>query len=269
MWQLFVVVMMTLVYYAVQDWLCRARLSVLWTLFLFAPLVLTPYWFTENSFDNIAWVKTYSIMFCLCWGGLLRFTALGDKPWMRRSIPLLLAANILEALILEIQGTGIAHVLNALAGLLLIATLPFSVRHTHIDRTCRHQTMIFNAPLAWICGYSLWNWTFVYLNYPALTGHHTAVLSAALLVASIDPQRWLQARASTLGVNLFLMATSYSGTLAVSNATTWFNESIALASSSIALSWTIVHAFSMLRTQPVIAYSFATNDPLSGQSVVV
>jgi hypothetical protein len=253
MWQLLVLVLMTLMYYVVQDWLSRARLPVLWTLFFLVPLALSPYWFTVNSFDLFAWVKIYSVMFCVCWAGWLRFTALGDKPWLRRSIPLLLVANILEALILEVQGHGIAHILNALAGMLLIATVPLSMRDTHIDRGSRHQTLRFNAPLTWICGYSVWNWTFVYLNYPELTGHHTAVLSAALIVACIDPQRWLQARAATLGVNLLLMATSYSGTLTVSNATTWFDESIAIAAASIALAWMTVHALSMLKPKPVVA----------------
>jgi hypothetical protein len=252
MWQLFVVVLMTLVYYVVQDWLGRARLPVLWTLFFLVPLALTPYWFQENSFDLFAWVKIYSVMFCVCWAGWLRFTALGDKPWLRRSIPLLLVANILEALILDVQGQGAAHNLNALAGMLLIATVPLSIGSAHIDRGNRHQTLRFNAPLAWICGYSVWNWTFVYLNYPALTGHHTAVLSAALIVALIDPQRWLQARAATLGMNLILFATSYSGTLTVSDATTWFDESIAITAASIALAVMAVHALSMIKTQPVI-----------------
>jgi hypothetical protein len=253
MWQLFVVVVMTLVYYVVQDWLGRARLPVLWTLFLLVPLALTPYWFKVNNFDLFAWVKIYSVMFCVCWAAWLRYTAMGDKPWLRRSIPLLLVANILEALILDVQGHGIAHILNALAGMLLIATMPLSIRDTQIDRGSRHQTLRFNVPLAWICGYTFWNWTFVYLNYPALTGHHTAVLSAALIVAIIDPQRWLQARAATLGMNLILFATSYSGTLAVSDATTWFDESIAIAAASIALAWMTVHTLSMLKSHPVIA----------------
>ena len=253
MWQLFVVVLMTLVYYGAQEWLCRVRLPVLWTLFILVPIAFTPYWFKVNCFDLFTWIKTYSILFCVCWGGWLRFTAMGDKPWLRRSIAWLLVANILEALILDVQGSGIAHNLNALAGLLLIVTVPLSVRHTRIDRDSRHQTLRYDAPLAWICGYSLWNWTFVYLNYPELTGHHTAVLSAALIVACIDPQRWVQARAATLGMNLLLMATSHSGTLAVSNATTWFDESIAIAAASIAFAWMTVHALSKLKTNPAIA----------------
>jgi hypothetical protein len=262
MCQLFVVLLMTLVYYVVQDWLGSARLPVLWTIFLLVPLALTPYWFATNSFDLFAWVKIYSVMFCVCWAGWLRFTAMGDKPWLRRSIPLLLVANILEALIVDLQGHGVAHILNALAGMLLIATVPLSIGDTHVDRASRHQTLRYNVPLAWICGYSAWNWTFVYLNYPALTGHHTAVLSAALIVGIIDPQRWLQARAATLGANLILFATSYSGTIAVSDATTWFDESIAIAAASIAFALMTVHALSKLKTRPVITLKTTLRDEL-------
>ncbi|TWU24718.1 DUF5692 family protein [Bythopirellula polymerisocia] len=252
MWQLLVVVVMTMVFFGAQDLVSRSRLPVLWTLFLFVPLALTPYWLKTNSFDLFVWIKIYSVMFCVSWASWLRFTPMGDKPWLRLTIAWLLVANILEALVLDIQGGGIAHGFNALAGILLIATLPFSVRHTLVDRTSQHQTLRYNVPFVWICGYTFWNWTFVYLNYPAFTGHHTAILSAALIVAWFDPQRWLQARAATLGLNLLLMATSNAGTLAVSNTTNWFNESIATVAASFALAWMTIHAASTLKSNFVI-----------------
>lgn len=262
MWQLLVIALMTTAYFVVQDWLGRARLPVLWTIFFLIPLALTPYWFEVNGLGLFALVKIYTIMFCVCWAGWLRFTSMGDKPWLRRSIPLLLVANILEALIVELHGQGIAHVFNALAALLLIVTVPFSVRHVHVDRTDPHQTLRYNLPITWICGYTVWNWTFVYLNYPALTGHHTAVLSAALIVAILDPQKWLQARAATLGTNLILMATSYSSTLAVSDATSWFDESLAMAAASIAFALMTMHALLKFNMQPVMTLITALREEL-------
>jgi hypothetical protein len=269
MCQLFVVVLMTLVYFVIQDWLGRAKLSVLWAIFFLVPLALTPYWFATNSFDLFAWIKIYSVMLCVCWAGYLRFTTMGDKPWLRLSISLLLVANILEALILDVQGDGIAHRLNALAGMLLIATAPLSIGDTHIDRTSRHQTLRYNAPLAWICGYTFWNWTFVYLNYPELTGHHTAVLSAAMIVALTNPQAWLQARAATLGANLILFATSHSGTLTVSDTTNWFDESIALAAAAMSFAWMAIHALSKLKPQPVIELITASRELIETPSRLV
>jgi hypothetical protein len=55
--------------------------------------------------------------------------------------------------------------------------------------------------LGWIIGYTLWNWVFVYLNL-GLQGSilHIAVLGSALLVVFINKNRWLQARAATLGM---------------------------------------------------------------------
>lgn len=249
MWQLLVIVVMTLAYYGLQEVVSRSRLPVLWTLFLLVPIALTPYWLNTNSFDLFVWIKIYSVMLCVSWAGWLRFTTMGDKPWLRRTIAWLLVANIAEALVLDIQASGIAHHFNALTGIFLIATLPFSVRHTRIDRASRHQTLLYDVPLVWICGYTFWNWTFVYLNYPAYMGHHTAILSAALIVALLDPQRWLQARAATLGLNLLWMATSNIGLLAVSNTTTWFNESIASVAASFALAWMAVHAANTLKTR--------------------
>jgi hypothetical protein len=269
MCQLFAIVLMTLAYYVVQDWLGRAKLPVLWTIFFLLPLALTPYWFAVNNFDLFAWVKIYSVMFCVCWAGWLRFTPMGDSPWIRLSIPLLLVANILEALILDVQGDGIAHRLNALAGMLLIATAPLSIGDTHIDRTSRHQTLRYNAPMAWICGYTFWNWTFVYLNYPELTGHHTAVLSAAMIVALINPQAWLQARAATLGTNLILFATSYCGTLTVSDTTNWFDESIALAAAAMSFTWMAIHSLSKLKPQPVIELITASRELIETPSRLV
>lgn len=244
MWQLVVIVGMTLVYFGAQELLRRSRLPVLWGLFLVAPVVLTPFWITSNDFDLFLWIKTYSIMFCVSWGSLLRFTSFGDRPWLRYSIVWLLVANIVEALVLDLMGTGIAHHLNAVAGILLLVTMPRSPESVCIDRSSHCQDIRYGVSFTWIVGYSLWNWAFVYLNYPALAGHHLAVLSAALILAAIDPERWLQTRAATLGLNLLLMATSYSGTLAVSDATGWFDERIAVIATAMACGWLVVHALS-------------------------
>lgn len=249
MGQLLLISAMTLVYFGLQALLRRGRLTVLWGPFLATPLALTPFWIMTNDFDPFLWFKTYSIMFCLSWGSLLRFTSLGDKLSFRRTIAWLLAANIVEALVLDVFGHGIAHNLNAFAGILLLATLPWSKRHTRIDRASRYQDLRYDLSLSWIVGYTLWNWVFVYLNYPALTGHHTAVLAAALLMALIDHQRWLQTRAATLGLNLLCMATSYSGTLALHDATPWFDERIAILAAALAFTWTASHGLSKLEAE--------------------
>jgi hypothetical protein len=102
---------------------------------------------------------------------------------------------------------GPAHVLNAIAGLALIATLPRNAGAVQLVDEGRRRELHYDLSPLWIVGYTVWNWTFAYLNYPQFAGHHTAVLGAALLVAAINPQRWLQARAYTLGMHFIALLT--------------------------------------------------------------
>jgi hypothetical protein len=141
----------------------------------------------------------------------------------------LLAVNIFEAVVLDLVGNGSAHALNAAAGLLLIATLPYGPDSTWIHSASGCTDLHYKTSRRWVIGYTLWNWTFVYLNYPALVGHHTAVLAAGLIVAMIDPLRWGQTRASTLGFSLLCTATFYNDMIAWMDTSTWFDEQVAIA----------------------------------------
>ena len=203
------IVVVTILWLLAYEAFRRAGKWVSWGLFFLVPLALTPYWFAVNSFDLFWWVKSYSVYFCIVWGTALRFTSLGERPWACNTIHLLLAGNILEAIAVDVLETGLAHTLNASAGLILIATLPYGSDSSRIDSAGRYRDLHSGTSLRWIVGYTIWNWTFVYLNYPSLSGHHTAVLAAGLIVAAIDARRWTQARACTLGLNLLVSATFY------------------------------------------------------------
>jgi hypothetical protein len=192
------------------------------------PLVLTPYWIRVNDLGLFPWFKFYTIFFCVCWGAALRFTSLGNRAWIRATVPLLLAVNIFEAVVLDLVEPGSAHTLNAAAGLLLIATLPYGGDSVRIDAGSSCRDMRYATGRSWIVGYTIWNWTFVYLNFPALTGHHTAVLAAAGIVGLIDAPRWVQTRAATLGVNLLCSATCFNGMIAWLDTSTWFDDRFAL-----------------------------------------
>ncbi|MCA9239861.1 MAG: hypothetical protein KDA37_06670, partial [Planctomycetales bacterium] len=159
--QLLVVVVMAMAYFGAQAMLRRCRLPVLWALFFLAPMALTPFWFWSNDFDPFLWIKTYSIMFCVSWGSWLRFTKAGDHPLLRHTIVWLLAGNIVEALVVDCLGSGVAHHLNALAGGLLLATMPWSATSARIDRNSPCQDIRYNVSLPWVVGYTLWNWAFV------------------------------------------------------------------------------------------------------------
>jgi len=261
MWQIFAIIALTLAYFVMQEMLRRCRLPVMWGFFLLTPLVLSPFWIMTNDFNPFPWIKIYSLMFCVSWESWLRFTPAGDKVFLRHTILCLLAANIVEALALDVLGTGTAHNLNALAGILLLVTMPWSASQAHVDRASRYQDIRCDLPLAWIVGYTLWNWVFVYLNYPELAGHHVAVLSAALTLACLDRGLWLQARAASLGLNLLLLPNNYAGMLAVHDATGWVDRRFAILAAAISCTWLAIHTLIKFNVPQQISNLARTRTP--------
>jgi len=229
------IIAVTVLLLLAQEALRRANRWAVWGVFLLIPLLLTPYWIRVNELGLFSWFKYYTVFFCVCWGTALRFTSLGNRAWARSTIPLLLAVNILEAVVLDLVSHGSAHALNAAAGLLLIATMPYGRNSARIDSANCYRDLLYGISQQWVIGYTLWNWTFVYLNYPSLTGHHTAVLAAGLIVGMNHPGRWSQTRASTLGVNLLFTATSFKGMVAWMDTSIWFNEQVGIVAAGCTL----------------------------------
>jgi hypothetical protein len=169
-------------------------------LYLAAPVALTAYWLRVNDFGPFLWIKNYTILFCACYGTALRHTALVNRPAARSAVTVLLALNVLEAVALDLFAGGAVRALNAVAGVVLVAMLPWGADPARLVVCGRRRDGHYDGlSRLWIVGYSVWNWTFAYLNYPELAGQHGAVLLSALLVGLIDPRLWLQARAYTLG----------------------------------------------------------------------
>lgn len=213
MCSLIILLGLTAFYWLFQQLTRRWHLATLWLVFGGIPVMLTPIWIRQNSLDLFVWVKIYSVLFCACWGGWLRLANLPRNHWLQSSIGLLLAGNILEALCVDLRSIAVAHYANAGLAIVLLICLPYRSSRPHIDNSSSARDLRCNLPLIWIVGYTVWNWIFVMLNYPAFLGPHTAVLAAALIVACRDPQLWVQARAATLGINLIIMATTGSGWL--------------------------------------------------------
>lgn len=259
MYALLQIVAVTVLLLLAQEALRRASRWTVWGVFLLLPLVLTPYWIRVNDLGLFPWFKFYTVFFCVCWGTALRFTSLGHRAWARSTIPLLLAVNIFEAVALDLFGHGSAHALNAAAGLLLIATLSYGAGSTWIHSASGCTDLHYKTSRRWVIGYTLWNWTFVYLNYPALTGHHTAVLAAGLIVALHDPRRWGQTRASTLGVNLLCSATFFNGMIAWMDTSTWFDERVALVAAGCGIMFMTLCAVHFWFSQTACAEERFTN----------
>lgn len=172
--------------------------------FLFVPVLLIPYWRLSGVSGWFPWVKGFSVMAGIVLIVLFRITKLERTKIGRWSIYLFLIVNILEAVTKDAMAGAYANYLNALAGILLVATLsgPDSI---HIDVKERYKDIHWGEmTVPWIVGYTLWNLVFIYLNYTPSLIHHSAVLASALVVALIDKERWLQTRAITLGTYFIL-----------------------------------------------------------------
>lgn len=175
--------------------------------FAFASIILFPCWVLLIGVEDwFAWVKVLSIASGIIVLSLLRTTKLGSNAeiiaWTTYAF---LAVNILEATVRDAVVGNTANYLNAAAGFLLIATLD-KLHTVHIDRKGNHRDLLWSGmTLPWIVGYTLWNWTFVYLNFGFQSSiTHIAVLGSAFLVIFRNKDRWLQARSFTLGMYFIL-----------------------------------------------------------------
>lgn len=169
--------------------------------YIIIPLVVIPllniggytdvsYWFK--------WVKLYSVVFAAIWFSFMRYTKLGTKTFALFIAAAFLAVNIAEAVIQDFSMGFTPNVLNAIAGILSIITLT-GWRGIHIDNT-KEKDMVWPAmTIFWIIAYDIWNFVFVYLNFPGSAANQFLVLLACTIPALfIKRGTWLQARAFTL-----------------------------------------------------------------------
>lgn len=168
-------------------------------LFLIFPLFLIPYWRLDGIVGWFLWTKGFSVVAGIILISLFRTTKLANTKLGRWSIYLVFIANILEAVIKDATVGSVANYLNGAAGIFLIATLD-KVSPIHVDTKSKFRDLHWDGMnMGWVIGYTLWNWVFIYLNFAQSSIHHLAVLLSALVVAFINKDRWLQARAFTLG----------------------------------------------------------------------
>ncbi len=171
---------------------------VSWLFFGILPLVLIPLWLNSNIAHWFRWVKLYSVAFAALWFTFIRFTKLGNFKFARFIAAAFLCVNIFEAVTQDFTLGYLPNVLNAFAGLLNIITLAYW-SEIHADDT-KFKDMVWpKMTLLWIIAYDIWNWTFVYLNFPGHASFHFMVLLACTLPVLNKHGVWLQARAFTLG----------------------------------------------------------------------
>ena len=138
-----------------------------------------------------------------------------------------------------------ANYFNAAAGLLLIVTLA-KIHTIHIHTGDRFRDLEWKGmTLSWIIGYTLWNWVFVYLNLGESSILHIAVLGSALIVGIMHKERWLEARAITLGT-YFIIFHSFPHLNPLPDVT-GYNNPAGLLMSLIALGFMVVYTIFFVR----------------------
>jgi len=186
------------------DELARRSATAAWTLFLILPLVFSPFWGSAPDFDTFAHIKLYTILLTACWGNALRFTPAGRSRVGLRLFAVMGAVNILEAVVKDALGAMLPHYLNSAAGMLVLVTL-FAEGPVLDTAGLLHDLRWRSLTWPWIIAYAVWNWCFVYLNYPVVAGASIATLGAALLIGFIDRDRVAQTRLYTLAAMMILL----------------------------------------------------------------
>ncbi len=244
----------------VQELFRRAGKWVAWAVFFGLPLALTPYWSAIGRAGDYSegalfpWIKLCSLQIGACWLTALRFTSLGNLRWARGVLFLMLPLNILEAVTQDAFGGHAAHYLLGLSGILLIVSVPHPLRAIQIDAGNRFRDLQYaGMTRTWIAGYTLWNWAFVYLNFPIVAGHQLAVLASSFVVGMVAPSRWLQARTFTLAADLLALATFPSVVIPFTDTTHWASPARENISAGACLAIVVAYAvgfFMRRRTRP-------------------
>lgn len=198
--------------------------------------------------DWFPWVKVFSIEIGVLTLSWYRLGTLGKNRIGRWVIYFFLAANIFEAVFRDVVSGGLANYLNAIAGVLLVLTLE-KIGSIHIDTKTKYRDLSWGGmTFAWIVGYTIWNWTFVSLNYGVSSSIvHFAVLAAPFVVACIDRERWLQARVFTLASYFVIFHTVPH--LNPDRQPSNFNETAGLSLAYASFLFMALYAFSYYRRQ--------------------
>ncbi|MBF0443156.1 MAG: hypothetical protein HQK54_14705 [Oligoflexales bacterium] len=199
-------ILLATAFFLFAEYLSKRFLFFTLVFYIVLPAALTPLvWVNNGITDWFRWSKVYSVLIGIIIISLMRYTKLGNSSYLRWTMVFALSCNIMEAVIQDFSGSGIYHHLNGTAGLLLIPGY-LRISDIRIEKT-GGDLKWDSTNLPWIIGYTIWNWTFVVLNYPDYASHHIAVLGSALIIGIFNHKVWLQARTYTLGTFMILYFT--------------------------------------------------------------
>jgi hypothetical protein len=110
-----------------------------------------------------------------------------------------IALNISEAVMQDFSMGNLPNILNGVAGILSIATLFYGWKGIHAESTKERDMLWPKMTIFWIIAYDIWNWVFVYLNFPgSASGQFMVIMACTIPALFIKKGTWLQARAFTL-----------------------------------------------------------------------
>lgn len=169
--------------------------------FIALPILLLPVWLKNDVTYWFKWVKVYSVVLACVWFTFMRFTKLHKANYAKLVAALFLAVNISEAVMQDFSMGRLPNILNGLAGVLSIITLFYGWKGISADRSKEKDLVWPLMSVLWILAYDVWNWVFVYLNFPGSASlQFMVILSCTIPALFIKKGTWLQARAYTLAV---------------------------------------------------------------------
>ncbi|MEM9055751.1 MAG: DUF5692 family protein, partial [Pseudomonadota bacterium] len=196
--------------------LVRASKWAALVIFCLVPIVLTPYWLSnEHELRTwFIWSKTYSIIAFALLVLFIRFFDFHVKnKWFLFIPALLLVINILEAVLREWEyGTAVEvtelggltriagdwNLLNAVAGILCMLSISGWMA---IQSNNPRRDMVWADQIpAWLIAYNLWHFAFIYNLAPDQAFYTGLAVNLAALVPALlwASGKWMQTRVFTL-----------------------------------------------------------------------
>lgn len=206
---------------AVTAWLAQRNKWVVLAVFVVAPVLLTIFWWPHSTAGTASagWfpiVKQYSALAgALSLVGLQYSQKLRHNQWYLMIPPAILAINIIEAVIRDFQcanihdlqpETGLAtwggpwNYMNGIAGILNLLAISGWVGIFIANK--KSKAVVWgDLTLAWIIGYDLWNFAYVYNCLSDRAWYSGIALLASCTIPALLPSlrgSWIQFRAYTL-----------------------------------------------------------------------
>lgn len=178
------------------------RRSNIATYLVFIPglLILSFFWIGKPEVSLFKWVKVYSASAGVILFTLIRNTKLKDKKYIMYFVYGILAVNIAEAVIKDFAIFEISSIINAITGIILIATMR-GIRNIKVQ----DGNLIWSdLDWGWIFVYTVWNILVVMGADAPVAGRYTILLIAPILAETLRRGTWLQARATSLAVMLMV-----------------------------------------------------------------